>query len=497
MPSSDCVSAVNLIGAENGLRCRLGYSEWCTGLTGVTNNEVRTIIPYTGSTVGSNRLFAATESGIWEVSNSTPTPTLVCSFATPTGNAGYGTAAAMVTVAGHFLLYCDEVNGLHVYTESSGSWAAVTQGTGPTQIDGVNPSRLAHVAVFKNRAWFTERETANAWYLPVSQVYGTASRFSLGSVFRQGGTLVGLWNWTYDGGSGLDDSLVAISAGGDVAVYQGTDPASAGTFSLRGVWQMGAPPVSRRIASTSGGDLLLLSRQGLLPISRLVVGSSSGVEYATAKIANLVNKLMLERAGLQAWDLVQHPEDNSLLLLVPRGGSEVSIQLAQAVAGRGWFLYEELPMLSAAPWVGQLFFGTEDGRVCLNAGYLDAVELGVGSYAPVEWRLLTAFNTLGAPRQKQVQLLRPLFLSEGAAPNFAVAARYDYDQTELPSVQLVLGGDDTWDSGTWDDTLWGGRTMVTSESRGASGMGVAVRGTSVGRTVLVGVDVVFTSGGML
>lgn len=503
MPSTDCVRVSNLVSSEDGLRSRLGYREWCTGLTGVTTDAVRTISPFSGSTSSDGRLFAATEAGIYEVSASTTTPTLEIAFPTASTNSGYGVSVNVVTSAGHFLLHCDEVDGLFVYTEATSSWEHISQGVGPTQINGFNPNRAAFVAVFKGRVWFVERDTSDAWYLPVGQIYGTATRFPFGSVFREGGFLVGLWNWTYDGGAGIDDSLVAISSGGDVLVYQGTDPSSATAFALRGVWQIGTPPAGRRIASTSGGDLLLLSRQGLVPISRLVVGAVGAQEYATAKISNLINRLMQERASFRDWGIALQPEDNVLMLLVPRGNNAETLQLAQSVASRGWFPYSGLPMLSAGVWMGQMYFGTEDGRVCIHTGYVDAVTLADPSdFTPVDWGLTSAFSNLGAPRQKRVQMLRPLLLSDGAPPTVGLAARYKYDLTPVDPVSLVITGEGaTWDSATWDVDVWGGGTPPTQVTRGTTGMGVevavAIRGASVGRTVLVGIDVFFTQGGFL
>lgn len=501
MPASDAVLAVNLISAENGLRARLGYSEWCTGLEGATTDAVRTVMSFAGSVLGSNRLFATTEQGIYDVSSSSTTPTLVYSFATQVGNAGWGSWAVMVTAAGHFLLYCDEVNGLHVYSESGGTWAAVTQGGGATQINGVDPSDLVFVAVFKQRVWLVQRDTASAWYLPTGAIYGAATEFPMGRAFRAGGHLVGLWNCTYDGGAGMDDSLVAISGGGDVLVWQGTDPASA--FGLKGVWQIGQPPAGRRIASTFGGDVLLLSRAGLLPLSRLVVGGTGPEEYATAKVGNYLNSLMLEKADTLGWAMALNPQDaNALMLLIPTGSSDTDLQLVQAAGSRGWFLYRDLPMLSAVPHEGTLYFGTADGRVCRHVNYLDGVTLADPSaYEPVDCSLISAFSTLGSPTHKQVQMLRPLFVATDSQVSYNIGARYDYDLDELDTATLSLGGAGTWDTAVWDTDVWGGSQYALLEPNGAVGEGVhvavALRFSSIGRTVLVGVDVSYTSGGLL
>lgn len=496
MPSMDCVQAWNVISSENGLRSRLGYREWCTGL-----DAVRTLAPFTGRTAGSAKLFAATTAGLYDVTSSSTSPSLSQAFSTTTGNAGYGVSVVFVTSAGHFLVYCDEANGLHVYSESGASWNVVTQGVGATQIDGVDPADLVAVAAFKERLFFVERDTGDAWYLPVGQLYGTATKLPMGRMFRNGGTLVGLYNWTYDGGSGLDDSLVAVSSGGDVLVWQGTDPASASTWALKGVWYVTPPPAGRRIASAFGGDLLLITRQGLVPMSRLVVGAATPETYTTAKVANLFNRLMLEKGDERGWSIALQPEDNALLVLVPQAGNAYVEQLVQAVASRAWFRYRDLPMTCAEVHDGELYFGTDDGRVCVNTGYVDNVALADNSYDTVSWSLLGAFSSLGTPARKQVVLLRPLVISESAGPDYAAEARYDYDQTEVGAVALEVGGSGTWDTAIWDTDVWGGDFYQSSGPRGAAGMGgavaVAIRGTAIARTVYVGCDVYWRTGGPL
>lgn len=183
LPELDCLRLFNLTAAELGLRTRTGYQEYAIGLTGATVNSVRTTLPFTGShkSGSTNKLFACTQSGIWDVSTSGavttawagttayaldayvtnggntyscqtagtsagaggPTgtgtaivdgtctwnyvatntaPTLLVTFGTQTGDAGYGVSTVMATPAGRFLLYCDEENGLYIWSESGASW---------------------------------------------------------------------------------------------------------------------------------------------------------------------------------------------------------------------------------------------------------------------------------------------------------------------------------------------------------------------------------------
>lgn len=572
MPASDCIRLWNLIPSEHGLRLRLGEREWCTGLTGLADNQVRSTIGYTGSDGdgSSNRTFAVTSTGIWDVTDSTDTPSQVLVFGTQTGRAGYGIHHAYVTPGGHFLLYCDEVNGLFLYTESTDTWAAIASGTtqawtaqttylvgdkvinggneyvcdtdgvsaasgGPTGtgtniVDGstrwdyvgaadtdaigpsladqhlgldANPANFAFVGSFKRRLWFVEKDSARAWYLDANAVYGTATSFNLATQFRSGGHLVGLWNWTYDGGSGLDDSLVAIGSGGDVAIYQGTDPSSASTFGLKGVWSIGATPKGRRIATSAGGDVLLLSRSGCIPLSSLVVaGGIDKSQYATAKIGPLFNALMLSRADLDGWGVYLHPEESALVITVPTVDGSPTEQLVMSLSTKGWGRFRGLSIFSADSHEGKLFFGTDDGAVCINDGYLDGRTLAdPNAYSEIEGSIITGFSNFGSARKKQFKMVRPTFLADGATPAFKVAARYKYDFTEAGTPDAVVATGSVWGAGVWDSSTWAGEYGATQQVRGVSGMGteaaIACSIKSSVRTVLVGFDIFYVTGGLL
>lgn len=512
MPETDCMLLWNMVSAENGLRSRLGSREWTTGLTGAADNYVRSMLSFKGSTSSGSkdRVFAVTSSGIWDVTSSSAAPVISLAFGATTGDAGYGVSTAVVTSAGHFLLYADEVNGLHVYTESTDTWALIAMGVGAGQISGVDPANIRFVHVFKNRICYAAADSQTLYYMTAGAIYGVATAFALSGQFRSGGHLVGVWSWTYDGGAGIDDALVAISAGGDIVIYQGSDPSSASTFGLTGVWHVGGLPSGRQVASSFGGELLILTKMGVLPLSRLVSGATAEDSrlYETFKISNLFNSLMLSRSSLSGWSIRLNPEDNTLMVTVPTLAGQACEQLVMSVASKGWSRYDGLGgssstgFYSSTVHTGKLYFGTVDGRVCIHDGYIDGVTLAdPNAYSAIQWRCLTAFRNLGNGRQKQVQSIRPTILSETANPSFSVQAKYRYDLTELASVAIGAPGSGAWDTGLWDTAIWGDGFNTSQVIRGATGMGVdcaiAIRGASIGRTVLVGVDVAFTQGGWL
>lgn len=495
MPPTDCMVLYNMLAAEYGLRVRLGSREWVTGL----GSDVHTILPYTGSTSTETRLFATTVAGIHDVTASDATPPApVLAFASPSGNAGYGIAHGHTTTAGNFLWYADEVNGLHLYTENTQTW------TEPASlgITGVDPADIVFVTNYKGFTLFAERDTANIWILPVNSISGAVTRLGLGYKLQAGGDIVGMWSWTYDGGVGLDDLLVVVSRGGDVVVFNGTDPTDSASFGIQGVWGVGKMPAGRNVATTFGGDLLLMTRSGVVPMTRLVTGRTVGAEqYQTSKISNLFNALMIAYGDTLGWSMRLHPEEGALLVTVPTGdGSET--QLAMSLDTKSWSQFRGLPMHSCAAHEGKLYFGTADGSVCVNDAYLDGRTLAdPDAYSAIQYSGISSFQNLGMGSKKRVHMIRPFFMSQSTAPSFDVAARFDFDLTELAGVTLQASAGSVWDAGLWDDAIWGGAYSGSHELRGASGMGsniaIAWSGASVDRTVLTGFEMSFSEGGML
>ena len=425
-----------------------------------------------------------------------------------------------------------------------GSGDAIVEGTVTwdyyPSIAGANPENFVFVMQWKNRLWFAVKNSQDAYYLEVGVFAGQAHKMIFAPRFKYGGNLVGLWGWTLDGGVGVEDLLVAISSSGDVAVYYGTDPSSAETFGVKGVWWIGPVPPGRAIASDFGGDLFVLSRVGCLPLSRLVNGGliRDPKVYETEKVANLFNQLMSERGMYQGWGLSQHPDDNLVVINIPgKAGSTTSEQLVMSLATKGWAQHTGVPIACMTTWHGYLYFGTRDGRVCLSRGYFDSdltaydnagswiyangstgttQATAVGDQA-IDFAMLSAYTNLGNANKKRVHMARPYFATNGSNPGYTVAARYDYDLSELditsvPAIQAYsLGWGDTalGTGGTWSDyppigsaavgdAIWGSGVGIAGKQTGTSGMGTAValalRGSSGASTTLVSIDVLLDQG---
>jgi hypothetical protein len=508
MDPADAVYLYNAHSSNGGVRVRDGWMEWVAPSgDGDTLGEVRTIIPYGGSASdGSDaKLFCATPDGVYDVSTSGATATLVMGFGTASGRAGWCSFSNFQTAAGSFIALCDEENGYYLFTASTNTWAQVAAGAGAGQISGADPAHFVQVLNWKNRLWFVERNSARAWYLPVGQFAGTVSSFGFGSKFPQGGALAAIANWTVDGGSGVDDQFVAVSNAGDVGMYQGTDPSVAGSFNLRGYWNVGKVPPGRRFIWDAGGDLLVLSSRGLSSMVRLLSGSQSPTTpdfFLSYRVGNLIVSDMTSRLTADGWSVHLHPRRNMVIVTVPALADNVYHQYATYATGGAWSVYRDIPMLCQAAWGGELYFGTKDGRVCKHSGNRDAVLLD-GTGTDITYSGCTAFSDLGAPGLlKRIGLVKATVSSQTSSPSIDVQVRWDFDLGEiLTSPAGTVSAGSTFGTAAWDFAVWGGSNSVSGKFLGATGFGkrcaIAFRGSSSSDTTIVAFDLTVTGGGLL
>jgi len=500
VPPTDALVMANMVPGEYGVHVRKGYKQHCPAVP--LGDGIKTLVPFTGtdSTTVVQKLFACTSDGIYDCTTAGATPTKVLDFPVKNDKTGWCSWHHYTTVAGQYILLCDQSNGYFVYSGTTNNW---TTGS----ITGTpSPGVLDFVTVWKNRVWFVQGDSGLAWYLPVGQISGNAASFDFGNKFRYGGYLKSIWNWTVDGGEGVDDYLVALGSAGDMVVYKGTDPAQASTFNMVGWWYVGKMTQGRRQGDEMGGELMILTTYGVLQLSKLIAGLPATDEQTSIsyKINPRINDVLQRGNTAYGWQMVLNPSEQLIFLLTPKEVGRPPMQFVYSLTTRSWAQFYGLPMKTAEMYNGMLYFGDQDNIVWFYDGYLDKVTLTDPSLnaTAVEWEYLTSFQNLGAPAQfKRVQFMRPQFIGQ-SKPAYTILARYDFDLTQPPSspaYALPSGG--TWDTAVWGTDVWGGGYIVDYAPFGGSGMGrhvaMYLRGRSSEETIHVGTDVMFDSGGML
>ncbi len=501
LPSTDCIYTYNLLPYELGLQTREGYRTWSDGFT-PADSSIRTIIPFNGNTSTNDRLFAANDQGIYNItarSGNMGAPAdrpSGISWPTTGAQAGYVTWTHFTNDAGaHFLIAADESNGLYQYAESTGTWTAMTG------INGVTETEVFFVMSHKQRLWLITR-AGDVYYLPINSIAGQATRFNVDANFREGGNASGLYSWTVDGGDGVDDYFVAVSREGGVVIYRGNDPANAGTWGLVGVWYVGRLPAGNRAGSQYGGQLFLLSEHGLVNLNRLIEGGTlqDASNVSTDKITRIVREDLIENLGVRGWEIKTNAPDNHFYILSPDNGNAPRIQYVRNMTTNGWGLMRGVPMATGDVFQGNYYFADPSAaKIYQKQGTLDDVDIDDNGGREIEFSMLTSFQ--GNAQKKRVQWIRPHFISS-RSPAFAVQARYDYDLSENNQiVEASPGSAALWDQAIWDNAQWVGGIEASESLRGATGIGqavaIALRGEVTDRAVLAAIDVIYEPGGFL
>lgn len=503
---STCSYAYNLVPNEYGLRLRKGYREHVIDVVDSAGLGVNTIIPFEALDSVDDKLFGVTNEGIWDVTTYNTSPTKKVAFtADTTIAAGWGTFINYTTLAGaQLIFYADSTNGLYTYTASTDTWAQTTG------ITGVNETDICGIVSHKLRLWLVERGTTNAWYLDPNAVTGTATKFTFGTKFKYGGSLVGLYNWTVDGGAGIDDYLVAVSTAGDVLPYQGEDPSAAATWTLRGSYYIGAQPKGYRTGVDLTGDLYFLSSFGLISMDELLSGDTPSALKAGSigyKISKILQATMTSLYTTDGWDMQFFPSGGTLLIISPVQADGAYIQYVLNIVTGGWGFWRGVPIINAGVWKNEIYFGTVDNRIMRMDIYRDGqliTPVGAVNGEPIPFSVLHAYSDMNAAGlQKQALLIRPNFRA-GLEPSFVSRVLYDYDLAEVGnSFTSIPNTNSVWDTGIWDTAIWSAGTVNSpfNRSSGANGIGramaVALQGEAEADTLLVSTDVTWQDGGIL
>ena len=503
-----CIYTYNMMPFELGMRVREGYREWALDVDAGANSGVHTLIPFDSAeenNVG-DKLFAVNNEGIWDVTAYDTAPTQLVTFPDQDIDAGYGTFTHYVNEAeDDVLFYADNVNGLYAYI--AGVW------TNTGLVTGINETDVKFVMSHKNNIWFAVKNSTVGYYLDIKSITGTVTPQFFGDKFKHGGTLEGLFSWTVDGGSGVDDILVAVSHAGDVIMYTGAGP-EAEDWGMKGIWYIGEIPNTPRFGTEQGGELLLLSSYGIVSMNDLLKGVDTNALLAamdgttiSAKIAAAIRSDMKAKRDLRGWGVSMVPTEGGLLLETPTVGSEAPIQYYYNIATQGWGIWRGVPMECFTQFKDSVFFGTAEGKVMrmdvsVDNQLINPVNPAVNG-ASIDFSVLTSYRALGsAGVYKRVKFIRPDFLSN-EAPLHSSQARYDFNLDEGVDFQLQTSSNITagiWDLGRWDENVWGSdssRTFPTLTGSWGSGryIAIATKGTTRYRTRLLGWDVIYDTGG--
>ena len=558
MSPLDAVTLTNMYPTPSDVQLRYGYSQYSTGITGQVYSLMNYSAPTTeklfavanGVIYDSTAQTAATSvfTGLTNskfqhinISNAGGHFLVACNGSDPTmiydGSLWFkvattttaqtissithvGTLATLTTASAHGLITGNRVtisgasandyNGTYVITVTGTTTFTYVMATTPAAnattvgsyttigITGVDSSTFIGVNLFKNRLWFTQKDTLKVWYLDVNSIGGTATVFDFSGIARNGGYLQAMGTWTIDAGQGVDDYAVFVTNMGEVIVYNGTDPTSATTWALKGVWQLGQT-FNRRCFFKYAGDLLLLTQDGLVPLASALQSSRLDPRInITDKIYQAVSTAASSYYDNFGWQVNYYASQNMLILNVP-----VSSGIQQYVMHTITKSWANFTNINANCWevhgkadiffggngfVGRFWDGTNDDGSNINATIQQAY-----SY----------FDTRAT--LKRFTMARPIFIVDNSLPTVLVGISTDFNPvppTGSVTYNPYSSGGSKWDVALWDNGYWAGGNNIAKQWQGVTGIGfsggismsIASQGVDLH---WASTDIVFETGGVL
>ena len=527
----DAVQMVNFFPTPTDVTLRKGYSKHSTGITGAvlslmnySSPTTTKLFAATATTIWDASTSTATQSltgntdgkwvhsmlttaggsfmpavngvdpmivydgSIWSRSATTSTAQTISSITRGgTGNltATMTTAVAHGLVTGNTITVASavpaEFNGTYRVTVTGATTLTYTMATAPSGdastvgtytvkyfVTGLNSNTFAYVNLFKERLYFVQKNSLSFWYLPVDSINGAVTEFPLGGIFKKGGYLQAMGTWTIDAGYGVDDLAAFVTSNGEVAVYKGSDPSDPNDWALVGIWAIGQT-FARKCVFKYGGDILLLTEDGLVPLSAGLqstrldprVNITDKIFYAISQAADLY-------AQNYGWQMNYFAKVNMLIVNIPvTGGSE---QYVMHNITKSWSKFTNL---NANCWElsgDDMYFGANGFVGKFYDTYADA---GTNIRGFVQ-QAYSYFESRG--QLKRFTLVRPILQTDNGLPSVLCGLSVDFETVDLTSQisfnpSILQTGE--WDLDTWDNANWGGGLVTTKIWQGVTGLGYA------------------------
>lgn len=482
MDEKDAVILDNFFPKPSKVVLRKGYTNWVTGI----GAQVETLMGYRPQS-GTAALFAAASTKFYNV---TATGAVGAAVVTGLTNARWQ-HVNMATSGGNFLLAVNGADKLHGW-DGSAWWV---DGDATHDITGVDTATCIFLALFKRRLWLIQQSTLKVWYLPTDSIAGAATSIDFGPLMTRGGSLIWMADWSIDAGVGLDDYVAFGTDQGEIAVYRGTDPSSTTTWALVGVFYGGAPLGNRPVCQYAG-DVLLISKDGLVPLSKSLMSSRVNTQIAlTDKIQNTVSAATTTYASNFGWQVLQFPGENMVILNVP-AGSGSQIQYVMNTISQAWCRFTEWASNCFELYGNELYFG---GNGFVAKAWNGTADAGNSITAEV----LQAFSYFGnRDSLKEWTLARPL-IALNTATSFLFGLNTDFDLTQPTGTPtLVAPTGSTWDSGVWDTAIWGGDPALQKLWQTVTGVGYSagihmIVSTATGKAEWAATDFAYKPAGII
>jgi hypothetical protein len=409
--------------------------------------NAKTLMTYNAKT-GNSKLFASTETGIYDVSTAGPVGAIALARTNAKHqwiNFGDGTNTWLIAV-----------NGVDKPAYYDGTtWTAVDAVTSPA-LTGLTTTDIIGVTKHKGRLYFIQKAELKFWYLPAGVAGGALTSFDISSDAKRGGFLMAMHGWSRDAGDGQDDVMVCVTSEGEALVYQGNNPAVAANWALVGSFFVGKP-LGRRCLTQMGGDLILITENGAWPISTAMLTAAVSNEKALSdKIVKAFTAAARTYGDIFGWEAVIFNAQNALIVNVPLQEDGTHHQYVMNTQTKSWCRFIGWDAETFCVFNKELYFargntvykawtGTEDGNAAIN------------------WFGKQAYSQMGVQGLKRPVLFRPVLSTNG---NLGYSAAIDVDFQDPNLAHTTVETTTTlplWGTMVWGNFIWSGSGTLINE----------------------------------
>ena len=464
MPETDCIAISNMVCYPEAVERRYGYVNTQSGAT-IPTDEVETVfeaVHTDGNRVG----IACADGEIWYL---------------------YGGVSWFSLLSGLTNNEWQWVNFRNRYILVNGSdqpQQIIPSPTTPSNSNATytgiaDDADLINVDSYKNRLYFVEKESTSYWYGDVDAITGALTEVDIGAFLKKGGDLLWVGSKTRDTGAGFEDLFVIASSEGDLLLYSGSSPEDA-AWSMVGRYEIPQPAGLRSFYNLDG-DLLIITREGILSLDKLMRhGSVDESVFVSEKIQNIFPGLAWD-TNPNKFELIRDPKQN--VLIFSYVGSTNSTQYAMHLITNGWSKWTISDARTWGIYDGDVIFGDADGDIQKFTKHFDddGTDIAVG--------LTYAYNYFGNRASTKIfQMVRPILELGNAADQPTISMNTDFRYNSFQETTMspsILETDNT------------SRDFYSVNGMGkAAAIGVSIDDVSTLFT-LSSMSVVFSEGGIL
>ena len=447
MDLTDAIEMDNYMPTENSVELREGYERYVRLGDFSNTKKIETLACY--NTAEHKKMIAVFDGKAFDVSTTTATQYQNVSFTK--------SRCQTVQYRGH-LYFMNGVDKPKVYyiddenIEHFENWGFEGEDLPENQIvsGGVSHEFL----------WFVEKKSTRAWVSSVAgNVAGSLECFDVAQVLKWGGELQNVFNWTIDGGQGIDDYTCLLSSEGEVLIYKGYNPNDADHWSLVGSYKL-SKPLGFQCVLPYRGDVVVMTEDGYLPLSASLSLNNAG--FSSVAFSDKIRGLVLERAKLyqfqEGWQALIYGKKGFAIFNVPIGNSFE--QHVININTGAWCKWTNIRAFCWCIYDSNLYFGSDN--VVFKFGNVHSDD-GL----PIEAEVEQAYADMGTNTLKKIALIKPRIKSSKDF-KLMIWTNMDFEQRNL-DYYVNIGGVQNevpkWGTNSkWGNVKWG--SLQTHQMQG-------------------------------